>query len=202
MQRLERSLLGQSVQPSSAGDRWAHHCDSKIIAVDGQAQVVFLSPSAREALVSNQWPIQIHEGRLVFIEPALQRRFLQNVSYITDTPAVHKQVKPTMIPIARNGLVSLISLRWCADSGAVLLALDDPWRPSAEDLALMCEVFGFTRRESEVAGNLARGLSLNTYIDQASITQNTVKTHLKQIFRKADVRSQGQLVAVVRALLC
>jgi len=57
------------------------------------------------------------------------------------------------------------------------------------------QVFGLTVRESEVASLLLQGLSNREIAESLSISEHTVKTHLKGIFHKAGVSSRGQAVA-------
>lgn len=54
---------------------------------------------------------------------------------------------------------------------------------------------GFTARESEVAALLAQGLSNRGIAEALWISEHTVKTHLKALFRKARVASRTQLIA-------
>jgi NarL family two-component system response regulator LiaR len=55
--------------------------------------------------------------------------------------------------------------------------------------------FGLTARESEVAAFLAEGMSNREMADALSISEHTVKSHLKSIFHKAGVASRAQAVA-------
>jgi DNA-binding NarL/FixJ family response regulator len=55
--------------------------------------------------------------------------------------------------------------------------------------------FGLTARESEVAAFLAEGLSNRDIADALCISEHTVKSHLRSVFRKVDVASRTQLVA-------
>ncbi len=57
------------------------------------------------------------------------------------------------------------------------------------------QAFGLTVRESEVAALLLQGLSNREIAESLSISEHTVKTHLKGIFHKAGVSSRGQAVA-------
>jgi len=57
------------------------------------------------------------------------------------------------------------------------------------------QVFGLTVRESEVASLLLQGLSNREIAESLSISEHTVKTHLKGIFHKVGVSSRGQAVA-------
>jgi len=54
---------------------------------------------------------------------------------------------------------------------------------------------GLTARESEVAAFLAIGLSNREMADALSISEHTVKSHLKAIFQKTGVASRAQAVA-------
>ncbi len=59
--------------------------------------------------------------------------------------------------------------------------------------------FGLTARESEVAAFLGEGLSNRDMADALSISEHTVKSHLKAIFQKAGVGSRAQAVARIAA---
>lgn len=54
---------------------------------------------------------------------------------------------------------------------------------------------GLTARESEVAAFLAQGLSNRDMADALSISEHTVKSHLKAIFQKTGANSRAQAVA-------
>jgi NarL family two-component system response regulator LiaR len=54
---------------------------------------------------------------------------------------------------------------------------------------------GLTPRESEVAAFLAVGMSNRDMADALSISEHTVKSHLKAIFQKTGVASRAQAVA-------
>jgi NarL family two-component system response regulator LiaR len=66
----------------------------------------------------------------------------------------------------------------------------DPERPGP-DLDL-------TSRESDVAALLARGLSNREIAAALFISEHTVKTHLKSIFRKAGVASRARAIARIK----
>ncbi|MDQ1476943.1 MAG: hypothetical protein QOE62_2172, partial [Actinomycetota bacterium] len=55
--------------------------------------------------------------------------------------------------------------------------------------------FGLTLRESDVAVFLAEGLANREIAAALWVSENTVKSHLKAIYRKAEVNSRGQAVA-------
>lgn len=55
---------------------------------------------------------------------------------------------------------------------------------------------GLTQRESEVLGLIVRGLSNRAIALRLSIGEDTVKTHVRGVFRKLEVSDRAQAVAV------
>jgi DNA-binding NarL/FixJ family response regulator len=58
--------------------------------------------------------------------------------------------------------------------------------------------FGLTLRESEVAALLARGLSNREIAAALFISEHTVKSHLKSVFRKTGVGTRARAVARIK----
>lgn len=57
-----------------------------------------------------------------------------------------------------------------------------------------------TGRELEMMGHLAEGRTNTEIAKQCWITENTVKFHLKNLFRKLGVRDRGQATMIGRAI--
>jgi len=57
-----------------------------------------------------------------------------------------------------------------------------------------------SEREREVLTELIAGSRVPTIAEKLFISQNTVRNHLKAIYRKVDVSSQGDLIEMVRGL--
>ena len=51
-----------------------------------------------------------------------------------------------------------------------------------------------TRREADILRHLATGLSIAQIALDLRISKNTMKTHLKNIYRKLEVSSRGEAV--------
>ena len=58
---------------------------------------------------------------------------------------------------------------------------------------------GLTEREREVLGMLARGHNGYHIRDELTLSYNTVKTHVKRVYRKLDVHSQQELIDLVES---
>jgi DNA-binding CsgD family transcriptional regulator len=70
----------------------------------------------------------------------------------------------------------------------------DPAGP-AELMPLLLRAFEFTVRESQVVSRLVRGLSAKELAAEFAISTHTAHDHIKAIYRKAGVRSRGELLA-------
>lgn len=81
----------------------------------------------------------------------------------------------------------------------ILDLLEEPDRRSAT--LLLQERLGLTRTEARVATRLADGHALATIAAELSIADATVRTHLRNIFRKTNTGRQAELVALVHRTL-
>ena len=70
----------------------------------------------------------------------------------------------------------------------------------AGQVALASERFGLTAREEEVLGLYAQGRSAPFIAEQFGISQNTVKSHLSNIYAKMGVHSRQELISSVSGL--
>lgn len=79
-----------------------------------------------------------------------------------------------------------------------------PETPSrSEQIDIACDRLarqgGLTPREREIMGMLARGHNGYHIRDELTLSYNTVKTHVKRIYRKLDVHSQQELIDLVES---
>ncbi|MFT5655227.1 MAG: pimeloyl-ACP methyl ester carboxylesterase/DNA-binding CsgD family transcriptional regulator [Arenicella sp.] len=61
----------------------------------------------------------------------------------------------------------------------------------------LIDKYEFTDKEQKVVQNLIHGHSIKEIAEQSFVSDNTVKTHLKAIFRKTDTNSQTSVVLLV-----
>ena len=68
------------------------------------------------------------------------------------------------------------------------------------DVAMLQQAFDLSPAEADIAVLVAQGLSRDEIAARRQVSSETVATQLKAIFRKADVRRQAQLAALVARL--
>lgn len=71
---------------------------------------------------------------------------------------------------------------------------DDDFDARCNEIA---DSFGLTRKEREVAAMLARGYSRRAIEEKLVLSQNTIKAHVRSIYRKLDVHSQQEVIDLV-----
>ena len=72
-----------------------------------------------------------------------------------------------------------------------------PERPDAE--SELAQAYDLTAREREVLARLARGLSITEMASDLSISENTVKTHVKRIYGKLGVHSKQEVIDLAQS---
>ncbi|AKF09780.1 helix-turn-helix transcriptional regulator [Sandaracinus amylolyticus] len=85
----------------------------------------------------------------------------------------------------------------------LLDAIVEPPRPSigvVPDVLTLQRAWGLTRMEARVARRLATGMRLKDVARDLGISQETARTHLKQLFSKTETNRQVALVALLRGL--
>lgn len=82
--------------------------------------------------------------------------------------------------------------------GVAVLALLQPL-PALPSLFLeaFCTRHSLTPREQEVIGLLLEGLGTSQMADRLSISEHTIRDHLKRLYRKTGTRSRSELLSVL-----
>jgi DNA-binding CsgD family transcriptional regulator len=84
-----------------------------------------------------------------------------------------------------------------AASGSTVLFISEPDAARRIDRDALCEAFGLTRREADVAALLAHGQSTAAIAAELQLGIGSVRVYFTRIFDKTQVRSQAALVALI-----
>ena len=110
-----------------------------------------------------------------------------------DLSAESAQLQPLQQRVlALNGQLSLSAARGWGSEMSVVMPLDPP-SMRTDDSVLSC----LSSREREVIQHIASGRRNRRIALDLSISENTVKFHASKIFRKLDVSSRAELIALV-----
>lgn len=71
---------------------------------------------------------------------------------------------------------------------------------SSQDIADKLNYFELSKREKEVINLISNGLSNDEIADKIFVSKNTIKTHIKNIYTKLDVKNRIQAIKKIKAL--
>lgn len=198
-----RARLGPSEQQTQQAILDALPCASLILGE--QAQLVCANAAARQ-LLERERSLRLEDQRLAFRRSDQQRAFLlQTVQavrsstglepYYSDSLVIHRETQAPLVMVVRP----IDSAQQAG--GCVLVTIHDPQRrtlPAAEDIA---SYFGLSAAEAQLSADLASGLSLQEIAQRRHKSEATLRSYLKQIFRKTGFKRQGELVSAILAAL-
>ncbi len=83
-----------------------------------------------------------------------------------------------------------------AGKGAVLF-VSDPSEPVELSIDAICRLYGLTPAEGRLALGLTNGSKLDDLAEEWGVSMHTVRSQLRQIFRKTDTSRQSELVKLI-----
>jgi DNA-binding CsgD family transcriptional regulator len=182
---------------------------AQAFALDRLATAVILTdPAARpfslntraERIVTEADGLALDPGGLAAATPAATHALRMAIAEVAHAAVGERRLRLlrpsrrlplilTLMPMSRLGLPGAAS---------VAVFISEPDAPVALDHAALADTFRLTRRESEIAAELARGRDLGTIAARLGLGLGTVRNHLKRMFDKTGTRSQPALVALLR----
>ncbi|MFD2272759.1 helix-turn-helix transcriptional regulator [Undibacterium arcticum] len=78
-----------------------------------------------------------------------------------------------------------------------MIYIRDPEHKAQAPHDIVRQLFSFTPAETNLAMQLANGLSLEEAAEELGIRRNTARAHLRAIFSKTDVTRQTELVRIL-----
>jgi DNA-binding CsgD family transcriptional regulator len=178
-----------------------HHYREPLFLIDADATVLFLN-GAGELAVRTHSGFLLSGNRLRCTSVKCDRRLRTLLSRAASVPGVRLGLRVERAR-ARDWLVLLHAVQLPpAPTGALPLfciqaiGRAQVRRPPVDALA---ELFALTQREADVVGVLLKGASASEIATSLSLSRETVRSHLKRIFRKCEVSSMLELLALVQA---
>ncbi|ACL74110.1 transcriptional regulator, LuxR family [Thioalkalivibrio sulfidiphilus HL-EbGr7] len=169
-------------------------------------EVNFVSEAARH-LIEHCDQLRLAENRLhIAGQPAdrsLRRRILRQMAHQAQGSA-----RPSSLRIPRAGMpdLQLILSPLHPDMPALQLVpvpshmavfIHDALRAPEMDRELLMEMYGLTAAEARTAALVAQGQDVPEIATHAGTSANTIRTQLKQCFRKTGTRRQSELACVL-----
>jgi len=83
-----------------------------------------------------------------------------------------------------------------------LLFLIDPDATPSVPTPILRSIYGLTNAEGRLVEALLTGLTLESFAEQSHISVNTVRTHLKSVYRKTETNRQPELIRLLAQFMC
>jgi DNA-binding CsgD family transcriptional regulator len=178
--------------------------DIGIVIADAAGTVRRLNAVA-EAMLARGEGVEIRQGRLRARTPSLQGDLMANLQGAVALAAGRGLAAPAPLRLEREGrapwslAAAPLRPRWSGPHWSEPMAmvfLRDPEFPPLR-IEQLRTLFGLTRTEALVAGELARGRPLDQIARSLGLGLGTVRTHLKQVLAKTGTSRQAEAVAVL-----
>ncbi len=187
------------------------HFPLPVLLVDEARTIQHMNMAAAEVLQRPGWPLRVTAGRLETRLPRqaeqLRRELANAASLAWDRGGAATSILRLEMAGAEGTVAVMVSpLR---DGGAmgmpaeplIAVFMSDPAQSLLLDTGILARQFGMTPAEARIATSLAKGESLDEAASARGISIETARTLLKRATAKAEVRTQGQLLArVARSL--
>lgn len=106
----------------------------------------------------------------------------------------HGTVRPVSLMVCPADLVREVDQQ---ESPVVTLFISNPEINNLVSESTIAELYGLTETEASLTRHLIDGVSMTDMAKHRTVSENTVRTQLKSIFRKTDTSRQAELVSLV-----
>lgn len=184
--------------------RLSDHDASPVILVGPDAHPLHMNAAARQ-LLDAQRGLRLDQGQLVADHPRDRRQLAQTIAQVAhQDPALHG-ARPTVLTMAApDGDAPVVVVVRPAGAvfrrsagaarGLALVAVRGAHPGHDPAHCVFAHQYELTPAQAKVCALVFAGQSLAAIAQQLALSENTVRSHLKQIFLKTDTHGQMELV--------
>lgn len=216
--RLTRSLVAAR-QRAGESCQALHELACGVILLDGKGVVLFMNRAA-EHLCSGARGLRVEGGRapgqcrVTCVLPAAQRALCALIGAAVEAAACAGRDLPRASacePLVVRGasgpplLVSAVALPseaggFGVEATRAVLLLEDPTGRKVPAERVLAGLFGLTPAESRVARALVEGLRPKAIAFDLAVSEHTVRTHIRALYRKTGTRGMSALIGLLASL--
>ena len=173
-----------------------------VVLIDAAAHVLHVNRQAREFLTRRQRGAG-NGGTLTFVHPRTQNAFRKALHLSQNTGEAPEPSQREFLVLSdahatiARAAVEPLRRTSTTDSGTFLLSLHLQPQDAQVSPRTLASLYGLSPGEARVASQVVTVKSLADLADRLSLSRNTVKTHLRQVFRKCEVGTFAQLTALI-----
>jgi DNA-binding CsgD family transcriptional regulator len=175
-----------------------------ILLIDTERRVRYANPAARRIVEHASDVVSVRAGRLALgtavAQDRLERYLAENGASTAHVPkALALRIDRADGASSYRTLISPLDHDGSHDESQSLFSVIvyEPQVVRRIPSVVLRELYGLTRAEAVLVGELYAGRSLNDAAHVIGISPNTARTQLKHIFDKTEVRSQAELLQLL-----
>lgn len=193
---------------SAVGEEYAARKKLGLLLVSSSFVVLHATDRANELLASGRMGIQ--DGVLRCLDTEDQQTLDQIFQNLTAADSSDSDGAGTdMLAGRQTGFPILLSIvpaparsvGQAQSDGRFAVILRCPRHAEEADVDRLMHIFRLTEREAQLALHLATGGRLAEFAQERHLAMNTVKTHLKQVFKKVGANSQLRVAIMMISAL-
>lgn len=165
-----------------------------LFVVDAQGAVVFMN-TAGESVLRSHSGFSLTANRLRCTSTKSERRLRSVIQRAAQVPGMRLGVRVERAR-ARDWLVFIHAFGNEPLFCVLAIGRAQSRRVPIEALT---ELFAFTQREADVVAVILKGANADDIANALSLSRETVRSHLKRVFRKCDVNSMTELLTLIQA---
>ncbi|MCB1775409.1 MAG: helix-turn-helix transcriptional regulator [Gammaproteobacteria bacterium] len=175
-----------------------------VVALDENGKVILFNRLA-QSVIDRKCGVLVLNGRLTATGPGDKQRLQRLVANAIAVPGqgggFQVQTTSPAFPVLMISTMPLtpgseaLGGQW--SHARALLFISAPERSRPLDSQLLANLFSITSAEARIARDLMRGLDIKSIAEHNGVTQNTVKTQVRQLMRKTNTRRQAELVQLL-----
>ena len=164
-----------------------------VVLLDAELRVRFASAPAR-ALLAKPSPLLIGRDRRLRAMEAEESRLLGALIRATSRGEMEESGRALLL--GGHGDNPRAVMVTALEGGAALF-ISDPHAPPEIDRDTLAALYALTPAESKLVALLTRGLTLDAIAERSHVSPHTLRTQLKQVFRKTGTARQSELIKLI-----
>lgn len=200
--------LARRIELGDAGRREAllsfERANQPVVVLDRSGYAIYANGAARRILGQADG-VSLKFGRFLFQSVSVQGEFERALRLALLSLGKDIVPVPHVVRVPRRGpgspyAVSVIPLTSSSDRAALpdgagcMVLVYDPEQPNPLPVDRLAMLYRLTRAEARVCEAIFRKGSVDATAEELSLTRNTVRSHLKSLYSKFGVTSQGQFM--------
>lgn len=180
------------------------HDSNPVILVTAKAEPIYRNAAA-EQLLERRLGLRLDGGRLVAASPADQRLLAETIARVAQQEAGASSAAPGVVTLACTPptppvvavmrAAGRVFLREAGERrGLVMVAVRGAHAMHDATSCVFARQYQLTAAQAKVSALVFAGQPLAAIAHSLNVSENTVRSHLKQIFQKTDTHGQMDLV--------